>query len=93
MLVCDTAGALSIAGVMGGAESEVSEQTRNILLEGAAWNFINVRRTVNAQRLPSEAAYRFSRGVHPAMAERGVRRWPGADAPVGRRRGLPGAGG
>jgi phenylalanyl-tRNA synthetase beta chain len=74
VLVCDTAGALSIAGVMGGAESEVSEQTRNILLEGAAWNFINVRRTVNAQRLPSEAAYRFSRGVHPAMAERGVRR-------------------
>jgi len=74
VLVCDTAGALSIAGVMGGAESEVTEQTRNILLEGAAWNFINVRRTVNAQRLPSEAAYRFSRGVHPAMAERGVRR-------------------
>ena len=74
VLVCDTAGALSIAGVMGGAESEVSEQTRTILLEGAAWNFINVRRTVNSQRLPSEAAYRFSRGVHPAMAERGVRR-------------------
>ncbi len=74
VLVCDTAGALSIAGVMGGAESEVSEQTRTILLEGAAWNFINVRRTVNAQRLPSEAAYRFSRGVHPAMAEHGVRR-------------------
>lgn len=74
VLVCDTAGALSIAGVMGGKESEVSDQTRTILLEGAAWNFINVRRTVNAQRLPSEAAYRFSRGVHPAMAERGVRR-------------------
>ncbi len=74
VLVCDTAGALSIAGVMGGAESEVSENTQNILLEGAAWNFINIRRTVNAQRLPSEAAYRFSRGVHPAMAERGVRR-------------------
>lgn len=84
VLVCDTAGALSIAGVMGGAESEVSENTKNILLEGAAWNFINVRRTVNAQRLPSEAAYRFSRGVHPAMAARGVgrclelmRRWSG----------------
>jgi phenylalanyl-tRNA synthetase beta chain len=74
VLVCDTAGALSIAGVMGGAESEVSEKTRNILLEGAAWNFINVRRTVNSQRLPSEAAYRFSRGVHPAMASRGVGR-------------------
>ena len=74
VLVCDTAGALSIAGVMGGFESEVSENTRNILLEGAAWNFINIRRTMSAQHLQSEAAYRFSRGMHPAMAERGVRR-------------------
>lgn len=74
VLVCDAAGALSIAGVMGGAESEVSERTRNVLLEGAAWNFINIRRTLAAQRMTSEAAYRFSRGVHPAMAERGVRR-------------------
>ncbi len=74
VLVCDTAGALSIAGVMGGAESEVGPQTRNILLEGAAWNFINIRQTVAAQRLQSEAAYRFSRGVHPAMAKRGVSR-------------------
>ena len=74
VLVCDTEGALSIAGVMGGLESEVTEATTNVLLEGAAWNFINIRRTVASQRLPSEAAYRFSRGVHPAHAERGVRR-------------------
>ena len=74
VLVCDTAGALSIAGVMGGAESEVTSKTRRVLLEGAAWNFINIRRTVAAQKMTSEAAYRFSRGVHPAMAERGVRR-------------------
>ena len=74
ILVCDEVGALSIAGVMGGAESEVSENTQNVLLEGAAWNMINIRRTVLAQSLPSEAAYRFSRGVHPAMAERGVLR-------------------
>jgi phenylalanyl-tRNA synthetase beta chain len=54
------------------------------LLEGASWNMINIRRTVLAQNLPSEASYRFSRGVHPAMAERGVlrclewmRRWTG----------------
>lgn len=74
VLVTDTAGPLSIGGVMGGLESEVSEQTRNVLLEGAAWNFINIRQTVAAQRMNSEAAYRFSRGVHPAMAERGVLR-------------------
>ena len=74
VLVCDSAGALSIAGVMGGAETEVGPETRNVLLEGAAWDMINIRRTLGAQRLSSEAAYRFSRGVHPAMSERGVRR-------------------
>jgi len=74
VLVCDTAGSLSIAGVMGGLESEVNESTRTILLEGAAWNFINIRKTATAQHMMSEAAYRFSRGVHPAMAPRGVGR-------------------
>ncbi|MFZ2097496.1 MAG: phenylalanine--tRNA ligase subunit beta [Anaerolineales bacterium] len=96
VLVCDTAGSLSIAGVMGGAESEVydasadseirteemplnppaqrTKSTSNILLEGAAWNNINIRKTAAAQKLQSEAAFRFSRGVHPAMAERGVLR-------------------
>jgi phenylalanyl-tRNA synthetase beta chain len=74
VLVCDTAGPLSIAGVIGGEESEVSQYTRNVLLEGAAWNFINIRRTLAAQNISSEAAYRFSRGVHPAMSERGVRK-------------------
>lgn len=72
VLVCDTAGPLSLAGVMGGLESEVTENTRNVLLEGASWNIINTRRTLMAQRLASEAGYRFSRGVHPAVAEEGV---------------------
>jgi len=74
VLVCDTAGALSLAGVMGGEESEISDRTRNILLEGASWKFTNIRRTARAQNLPSEASYRFARGVHPALAERGVLR-------------------
>jgi len=74
VLVCDEQGPLSIAGVMGGAESEVADQTVNVLLEGAAWDFINVRKTVKAQNLPSEASYRFSRGVHPGLAEKGVAR-------------------
>ncbi len=74
VLVADTAGILSIAGVMGGLESEVTQATENVLLEGAAWNFINIRQTLAAQNLHSEAAYRFERGVHPALAECGVRR-------------------
>ncbi|MCJ7513974.1 MAG: phenylalanine--tRNA ligase subunit beta [Anaerolineales bacterium] len=84
VLVADIAGPLSIAGVMGGSESEVSPETRRVLLEGACWEFINIRRTLASQKVSSEAGYRFSRGVHPAMAERGVlrglewmRRWTG----------------
>ena len=74
VLVCDEKGSLAMAGVMGGAESEVTDKTRNILLEGAAWNFINIRKTAKQHNLPSEASFRFSRGVHPAMAEQGVKR-------------------
>lgn len=74
VLVCDSAGPLSLAGVMGGQESEVSDKTVNILLEAAAWNFINIRKTANQHNLPSEASYRFSRGVHPGLALDGLKR-------------------
>lgn len=74
VLVCDTKGSLSIAGVMGGAETEVSSKTKNVLLEGANWNFINIRKTVAVQKIASEAGYRFSRGVHPALAGTSVAR-------------------
>jgi len=74
VLVCDERGSLALAGVMGGSESEVTEKTRTILLEGAAWSPINIRKTAQQHNLPSEASFRFSRGVHPAMAEQGVKR-------------------
>ena len=74
VLVCDEKGVLSLAGVMGGLESEVTDKTKNILLEGAAWNFINIRKTAQQHNLPSEASFRFSRGVHPSLAETGVKR-------------------
>lgn len=72
ILVTDTAGPLALAGVMGGLESEITDSTRTILLEGASWNFIHTRRTVSAQKLQSEAGYRFSRNIHPALAKLGV---------------------
>jgi len=74
VLVCDEKGSLSLAGVMGGSESEVTDKTKTVLLEGAAWNFINIRRTAKQHNLPSEASFRFSRGVHPALADQGVKR-------------------
>ena len=57
-----------------GKVSMRGKSTTNILLEGAAWNFINIRRTAKQHNLPSEASFRFSRGVHPALAEQGVKR-------------------
>jgi phenylalanyl-tRNA synthetase beta chain len=74
VLVSDEKGSLALAGVMGGSESEVTDKTKNVLLEGAAWNFINIRRTAKQHNLPSEASFRFSRGVHPSVAEIGVKR-------------------
>jgi phenylalanyl-tRNA synthetase beta chain len=74
ILVADTAGALSIGGVMGGADTEVDDNTTNVLLEAASWNFINIRKTQQSQKLFTEAGTRFSRGVHPSQAILGVQR-------------------
>jgi len=74
ILVCDTAGVLSLGGIMGGAESEIQPDTKNVLLEAANWDFINIRRTMFNQKMSSEAGLRFSRGVHPALAELGCKR-------------------
>ena len=68
ILVADTAGALSLGGVIGGGETEISEATRNVLLEAAAWNNIGIRKTIKEQRIHTEASARFSRGVHPSQA-------------------------
>lgn len=78
LLVADEAGGLSLGGIMGGLESEVQNATetsrgsQTVLLEAAAWNLINIRKTLSNTKQHSEASSRFSRGVHPAMAWRGL---------------------
>jgi len=72
VLVCDTEGALSVAGVMGGLESEITESTKTVLLEGAAWNFINIRKTMSYLKLNSEASFRFARGIHPELCPEAI---------------------
>ncbi len=74
VVVADTQGALSIAGVMGGLESEVRATTRRVLVESATWNPVNIRRTRKRLNLQTEAAYRFERGVHPALVEPALKR-------------------
>ncbi len=65
LLIADTAGPIALAGVMGGLDTEVTAQTRNILLESANFDFVSIRRTMKHFNLPSEASLRFSRGIHP----------------------------
>jgi phenylalanyl-tRNA synthetase beta chain len=68
LLITDGGGPVAIAGVMGGFESEVTERTKNILLEAASFNYINNRKTSQALRLSSEASTRFGRGVPPSLS-------------------------
>jgi len=63
-----------VAGVMGGQETEIDADTRNILLEAANFQQTSIRRTTQALKLPSEASLRFGRGIHPALAEPAARR-------------------
>lgn len=71
LMICDSVGPVGVAGIMGGLETEVGDHTQNVLIEAANFNFINIRKTTQQMKLPSEAATRFGRGIHPAMAIRG----------------------
>ena len=70
LVVADDAGPLALAGVMGGASSEITEATTDVVLEAAHWDPSSIARAVRRHRLPSEAAKRFERGVDPAVAAR-----------------------
>lgn len=74
VLVCDGEGPVSVAGVMGGGNSEVNEATRTILLEAATWVPGNIRRTSMYLKLRSEASLRFEKGLGPEMAEFALKR-------------------
>jgi phenylalanyl-tRNA synthetase beta chain len=63
IVIADDRGPVALAGVMGGATSEVSEATRHILLEAATFDPTSIRRTSKRLGLSSEASYRFERGV------------------------------
>ncbi|NNF59491.1 MAG: phenylalanine--tRNA ligase subunit beta [Rhodothermaceae bacterium] len=65
VMVADGDGYIGIAGVMGGAESEVSDTTTNVFIEGAYWDPVTIRRAAKALGMQTDASYRFERGVDP----------------------------
>jgi len=68
LLICDAEKPVAVAGVMGGAETEVSPETRHIFLESACFDPSSIRRTGKALGLSTEASYRYERSVDPELA-------------------------
>ncbi len=66
LLICDGKRAVALAGIMGGAGSEISQKTTNVFLECAFFEPIGVRKTSKRLGLSTDSSYRFERGVDPA---------------------------
>ena len=69
LLVADDVRALALAGTMGGANSEVGEQTTKLTIEAARFDPISIAKNARGHRLSTEASRRFERGVDPSLAE------------------------
>ncbi|GLW77852.1 phenylalanine--tRNA ligase beta subunit [Actinokineospora globicatena] len=67
IVISDESGPISLAGVMGGASTEVRADSTDILLEAAVWDPPSIARAVRRHKLPSEASRRYERVVDPAL--------------------------
>ncbi|MDQ0895742.1 phenylalanine--tRNA ligase subunit beta [Agromyces ramosus] len=74
LVVTDDRGPIGLGGVMGGAETEMGDATRNVLIEAANWDPVSIARTARRHKLPSEAAKRYERGVDPEIPPAAVSR-------------------
>ncbi len=74
LMICNSKEGMCIAGVFGGAESGVTEHTKNIFLESAWFNPTFIRRTVRRHGLNTDAAFRFERGTDPAITVYALKR-------------------
>ena len=73
IVICDENSPIALAGVMGGLSTEVTEDTKNILIESAIFNPYNIRYT-SKEILRSEASMRFEKGVDPKRTEEALNR-------------------
>lgn len=69
LLITDDSGPIGVAGVMGGASTEVSAETTDILIEAAHFEEVSIGRSRRRHKLPSEASKRFERGVDWRVAD------------------------
>ncbi|PHQ29147.1 phenylalanine--tRNA ligase subunit beta [Leeuwenhoekiella nanhaiensis] len=69
LMICDAEKPLCIAGVFGGANSGVTENTTSIFLESAYFNPVSIRKTAKRHGLNTDASFRFERGIDPSITE------------------------
>ena len=74
LVIADEERSVAVAGVMGGANSEVTEQTNSILLEAANFNPASIHYTGRILHMPSEACMRFERGIRPELTVPALKR-------------------
>lgn len=74
LVIADQAGPLALAGVKGGKRAEVTQSTKNILIEAANFDYRTVRRTVRSLDLRTEASWRFENGLDPSWVDLAQRR-------------------
>ncbi|PKD44565.1 phenylalanine--tRNA ligase subunit beta [Rhodohalobacter barkolensis] len=74
LFICDGNGPVAIAGVMGGENSEVSLETKNVLIESAYFNPSSIRKTSKQLALQTDSSYRFERGIDPEIQLKAAQR-------------------
>ena len=74
LVIADGDGAVGLAGVMGGARTEITAATTDVLIEAAGFDQVSIARTARRHKLPSEASRRFERGVDPLVAQAAANR-------------------
>lgn len=74
LLICDEEGPTGLAGIMGGEESEITAETKDILFECAAFDRTSIRLTSRAMGIRTESSGRFERGVSPATVMEALQR-------------------
>ena len=74
LMICNTEAPMCIAGVLGGAESGVTENTTNVFLESAYFNPVSVRRSAKRHGINTDASFRYERGTDPNILGYALRR-------------------
>ncbi|MDQ1544716.1 MAG: phenylalanyl-tRNA synthetase beta chain, partial [Actinomycetota bacterium] len=69
LVIADDSGPIGLAGVMGGASTEITSATTTVLVEAGNFDPISIARTARRHKLPSEASKRYERGVDPRVTE------------------------